>query len=140
MTDQASRTTEDRSVLRVSDERLKRLISFAANTDTRGMGLAAVMDDIGLALMELSNRRGFSPEPGGVDRWKAAYEEARDAELFEDGCEVDLREAKIETLTDAYIAGRQDVLAEIDLAAKQPPTKVEKPVDNLPDGKIPSAP
>ncbi len=49
--------TETGNQLRVTDSRLSSLIVFAEKTDTRAVGLGPVMDDIGLALMELSNRR-----------------------------------------------------------------------------------
>ena len=39
---------------------------------------------------------------------------AREAELFEDGCEADLHDAGIKTLPAAYMQGRLDVLDEID--------------------------
>ena len=54
------------------------------------------------------------------DRYKAAVDEARTVELFEDGVEADLQEQGITTLTAAYMAGRQALLAEIDERATTP--------------------
>jgi hypothetical protein len=65
-----------------------------------------------------------TPEPGADDPWKRGFDAARNAELFEDGCEADLAEEGVETLTAAYMAGRLDCLNEIELeAACSPETK-----------------
>lgn len=45
---------------------------------------------------------------------------ARDAELFEDGCAADLRDAGISTLSAAYMRGRLDCLDEIEANGRSP--------------------
>jgi hypothetical protein len=50
-------------------------------------------------------------------KFKRSYDAAVKAELFEDGCAADLHDAGVKSLTDAYMRGRQDVLAEIIIGA-----------------------